>query len=147
MIQLACLNVSNGTPNKSAIRHHNGVGWDEWSIIATATPPEWHIAALENGYQEVFGGVKFGTANGKLALRGSFSKGTASMSGMETILTLPEGFRPFEVRSIVVFSTVATWCGLVDIYPNGIVGWNGHGVSQLPEGVFMTFPSNTELWM
>ena len=119
----------------------------EWIKLATATPPEMLTLPLESGYQHVDEGVSTGTINGKLLLRGCFVQGSAKMSAGETIATLPAGYRPSKRLAVMVFATGTTWCGLADIFPSGIIRWNGHGVSTLPAGRTLEFTDDTEVYL
>ena len=99
--------------------------WGGWVEIATTVPPTWYNLTPASGYTVGTAYLRYcKDGGGTVLLTGAVQKSSAPTSG-ETMMILPEGFRPANYVSFVVAqlagATVAPWCSVCCVEPSGAV--------------------------
>ncbi len=92
-----CIAIHIDTGRAYIGRRYAGT-WRGWLEIGTVAAPTWYAIAVQNGFTN-HESKYCKTRGGVVHLSGAFSKSAAPVAN-ETIMTLPEGFRPD--RDIVV---------------------------------------------
>lgn len=95
--------------NTQYIRVGSGEVWDDWDILATATPPQQFDLPMAEGLIQSSASWYSKDQFGQVHVHGAISAGSGSLGWDTLVATLPEGYRPSEkVEAAATFASGGT---------------------------------------
>ena len=102
------------------VQSYDGLSWNEWRRLATATPPQEYDLPLADGIVARDSGCKYSkTQNNICTMSISCEKSTDGLLPEMTIATLPEGYRPAHYTESTAYAATSDYSA----YPAAIRIW------------------------
>ena len=122
-----------------------GFVWSSWQKLAVNDAAQvWIDPVYSNGYGSTSDGNRLQYSKnglGEVIVSGRFVKTTSPINPLETIITMPAGFRPGKTLDIVISPVQSGPTIIGAIMINGIIGINNYAIPAYTANTYMSIYS------